>query len=225
MSAGTVLLFSSDTSAGTTIGSILSSMGVSLTFISDHQRATEELSTKTYDGVILECGRRARSADLVQLIRRSSSNKEATIVSFVEDDEGMARVLSEGANFAMHTPFTLPNLTSCLRIAVQSMQAKKRQARRLQVRLPALVETGGEERRAEVLDISENGLSFMSSATCQLGKEAVLRFRLPGHNRQILVKGSICWKENRHAGILFTSVGSHDKAVLLLWMAEPQTRM
>ena len=109
--------------------------------------------------------------------------------------------------------------------------AQQRQFYRATVDFPVRVSLGADAHDdATVHDLSGGGLRLSTPASYERGQSVELRFFLPQHTRELVVRGRVVLsyfagsEQRYHHGIAFTSIGAQDREAIVHYIHDVQRR-
>src|ERR1700694_3523965 len=96
-----------------------------LSYAPNPASAQEYIARKKIDGIIVDL-RVNGTLELIQAVRKGSSNKFSAVFACVTSSSEVTLALSAGANFVVHHPFTSRKMGQVFQSAASMMAAEKR---------------------------------------------------------------------------------------------------
>jgi CheY-like chemotaxis protein len=153
--------------------------------------AQEYIARRKLDGIIVDL-RVAGALELIEAVRKGSSNKFSVVFACVTASSEATLALSAGANFVVHHPFTAEKIGQLFRSAASLMAAEKRRYFRYPLVAPVNLKIDAKDSRATMSNLSEGGMSLWSLELQQLGATVGFSFELP-FGGQIQGRGEVTW--------------------------------
>ncbi len=216
------LLVSNNYKTLTAVTGGLKQFGASFGFVPTTDSAREYLGRRKMDGIIVDLQVHG-ALDLIQAIRKGSSNRYAAVFACLESAQESPAALAAGANFFLHQPLTAESVLSHVTAAQTMMAQERRRFFRHPVSLPVFLAAGGAQQRAMMVNVSEGGMAVRVAKP--LKDAAIVDFAFEfsfGH--AISGKGRIAWSNREGmAGIEFQLFRGKGKEHLLHWLTAWQS--
>jgi hypothetical protein len=167
------------------------------------------LSSKKYDGVIVDCDDLQGGVQLLEELRRTASNKSSVCFAMLNGST-TKKAFEMGAN--------------CFSAAFGQMTREKRRYFRVPVEMPVKMVFGKkDEVRAMATNISEGGMALTFRGRLPDNAISVVQFTLPTTSNTLQTKAELAWADSSgHAGLRFLSLTQLSKEHLERWLS---TRM
>src|SRR5512146_611805 len=132
-----VLLLSSDLALLNVIRRVCDESDVALQLATDSEEAEEMLARSKFDGLVVDCDDVAGSANVLQNLRKGTSNRSA-VVFVIRSGRGMTvrNAFEIGANFVLDKPVNTDAATRCIRAAHGLLVRERRRYFRVPVEIP-----------------------------------------------------------------------------------------
>jgi CheY-like chemotaxis protein len=153
--------------------------------------AQEYIARRKLDGIIVDL-RVVGALELIEAVRRGKSNKYSVVFACVTSSNEATRVLSAGANFVVHHPFTSEKIGQLFRSAASLMAAEKRRYFRYPLVAPVNLKIDSKDSRATMSNLSEGGMAIWCLELQQLGATVGFSFELP-FGGTIQGRGEVTW--------------------------------
>ena len=214
------LLFTSDIQVLCVMDQILGSFAIETEVCSELSPALDAVTHRRLDTVIIDWNDSEDSTRIVRATRKSSPNRNSTIVAMVHGNSETHALLA-GANFMIHKPANLDLATRCMRAAYGTMLQNRRRAARVPVDISVVARLAeGGEIEARISDISVDGLALQCKQPLQVNREVLAHFSLTGSNSVIHATGRIVnANDTGRAGVRFSFVPEEDRNLLERWLA------
>jgi ActR/RegA family two-component response regulator len=184
--------------------------------------AAAVLSSRRFEGIIIDADDLAGAGDFIEALRKTPSNKSSIIVAVVNGRTTPCDAFRKGANMVLEKPVTSEKLGRSLRAAHSMMTRERRRALRIRVDMPVMLKTGSgsAEDRAAGLDISEGGVGVESLVALKL--HDIVRFRCVLPESEIELQGTaeiVNATRDGHAGLAFVGISQEHRSELAHWLA------
>ena len=179
--------------------------------------AKNYLSHRRVDGILVDMDL-AGALEIVATVRGSRANRSSVVFAFLNDLPAPQLVVKAGANFVLHQPILLDNVSQVFSAALPLMVSGKRKDFRYPLMVP--VELKMNERRVEstMSNLSEGGMAIWSLFYYPPGATIDFAFELPFGGR-VLGRGEVAWANGDGlAGIRFQQLSDQATAHLSDWI-------
>ncbi len=184
----------------------------------------EILLSEKYDGVIIDCDDLQGGLELLQLLRKTASNKTSVSFAMLNGNTSTKKAFELGANFVLQKPLLPLTTLRCLSAAFGQMMREKRRYFRVPVEMGVtLTFDDGKEIRASATNISEGGMAITFRGKLPQEHISVVQFTLPTTSNTVQAKADLAWADGSgHAGLRFTNLPQVSREHLERWLC---TRM
>lgn len=178
------------------------------------------LTTRRFEGIVVDTDDLADASDFIEALRRTPSNKTSIVVAVVNGRTSPTEAFRKGANMVLEKPVTADKLVRSLRAAHSMMTRERRRALRLPIEMPVMLKLGaGAEDRATATDISEGGLGV--EALVPMKVHDTIRFRCTLPDSDIELQGSaeiVNATRDGHAGLCFVGISPPLRSEFVHWL-------
>jgi CheY-like chemotaxis protein len=183
----------------------------------------EVLRSEKYDGVIVDCDDLQGGLQLLEELRRTTSNKSSVCFAMLNGST-TKKAFEMGANFVLQKPLLPLSTLRCFSAAFGQMTREKRRYFRVPVEMPVKMVFGEkDEVRAMATNISEGGMALTFRGRLPDNAISVVQFTLPTTSNTLQTKAELAWADSSgHAGLRFLSLTQLSKEHLERWLS---TRM
>jgi CheY-like chemotaxis protein len=213
------LLVCVDDAAAQTLRSSLEELRIQVEMCPDAVRAAVRLAQDRFDLLIVDC---KSKADVVSILRecRSSRANESTLAIVVAEQEDIRDMFSLGVNFVLYRPLASDRVMSSLRAAQAVLYRDKRGKARAPVHTHATIDyAGGEQERATLVDLSEDGMAVNFGKRLPPASKVYFQFQLPGQTARVRLSGQVVWQDwNGRAGVQYVDVPQTSRRILHDWL-------
>jgi CheY-like chemotaxis protein len=213
------LLVCVDDAAAQTLRSSLEELRIQVEMCPDSVRAAVRLAQDRFDLLIVDC---KSKADVVSILRecRSSRANESTLAIVVAEQEDIRDMFSLGVNFVLYRPLASDRVMSSLRAAQAVLYRDKRGKARAPVHTHATIDyAGGEQERATLVDLSEDGMAVNFGKRLPPASKVYFQFQLPGQTARVRLSGQVVWQDwNGRAGVQYVDVPQTSRRILHDWL-------
>jgi CheY-like chemotaxis protein len=213
------LLVCIDEAAAQTLRSALEELRIQVELCPDAVRATVRLAQDRFDLLIVDC---QSKADVIAILRecRSSRANESTLAIVVAEQEDIRDMFSLGVNFVLYRPLAYDRVMSSLRAAQALLYRDKRGKARAAVHTHATIDyAGGEQERATLVDLSEDGMAVNFGKRLPPASKVYFQFQLPGQTARVRLSGQVVWQDwNGRAGVQYVDVPQTSRRILHDWL-------
>ena len=168
------------------------------------------------DGIFLDMALEG-APELVQCIRRGSSNRHAVIFACAAPGEDAGKLLSSGVNFVLYKPLLADAVNEALNTSASMMEAERKRYLRHQLMVPVVIRRRENEQKAITSNISRGGMAVRCNDTYEPGSPVQFAFELP--MGEVRGRGEVAWSSNEgFMGIKFYLLGDPEKKSLSNWL-------
>ena len=213
------LLVCVDEAAVQILRRVLEELGIQVELCPDAVRAAVRLAQERYDLLIVDC---EEKTDVVSILKecRSSRANESTLAVVVAQQEDIREMFSLGVNFVLYKPLSYERVMSSLRAAHAVLYRDKRGKARAAIHTQATIDyAGGEQEKATLVDLSENGMAVNFGKKLPPASKVYFQFQLPGQPARVRLSGQVMWQDwNGRAGVHFVDVPQASRKALTEWL-------
>jgi CheY-like chemotaxis protein len=216
----TSLLVCADEAAVQELRRVLEELGIQVELCPDPVRAAVRLAQERFDLIVLDCKKQSDVISLLQECRSSRVNGTSLAVVVVEGQETIREMFSLGVNFVLYKPVSYERALSTLKAAQQVLYRDKRRKARAAVHTHATIDyAGGEQTRATLVDLAENGMAVNFGKRLPPTCKVYFQFQLPGQTATVRLSGVVMWQDwNGRAGVQFVDVPQTSRRILSEWL-------
>src|SRR5580658_3672786 len=213
------LLVCVDEGAAEMLRRVLEELRIQVELCPDAGRALVRLAQDRFDLLVVDCGEKSDVISILQGCRSSRAN-ESTLAVVVAEQEEIREMFSLGVNFVLYNPLSYERVMSSLRAAHDVLYRDKRSKARAPVHTQATIDyAGGEQQRATLVDLSEDGMAVNFGKRLPPASKVYFQFQLPGYTARVRLSGQVVWQDwNGRAGIQFVDVPQTSRRVLQEWL-------
>lgn len=214
------LLFSGNEELLHVMQEILSTFAIQTEVYTEIGSALEAVTHRRVDALIVDWDLTNDPTRVVRSARKSSPNRNSTIVAMVEAGSE-THALLVGANFMIYKPVDLERASRCMRAAYGTMLLERRRAARVSVDIPVIARISDVGLvRARVSDLSIGGLALQCESRLHIDREISLVLALPRSKNVMRITGRVVnGNETGRAGVRFSFVPEEDLSALESWLA------
>jgi ActR/RegA family two-component response regulator len=181
--------------------------------------ATRRLGRQKYNAVVIDFDLPGSPSDLVEQVRKSSTNSGAVIVAMVSNTGDAIGAFRAGASMSVDKRLTIDWVRRCLRAAHTTMVSDRRRYFRYPVSLAAKIQVNGELIEGKIVNISELGLGFALKRQPEIGAQIVARYRLPSTMADVECTGRVVWSTAQgRAGFRVGNMDSGSRTRVRGWL-------
>jgi response regulator RpfG family c-di-GMP phosphodiesterase len=184
------LLVSDDYATLTAVSTGVKTCAAALTFVPNSESARNCLDRRKIDAVFVD-HEVSGALQLIESIRKGTSNSKALIFVCVRDSRASTPALSAGANFIIRKPVTADGVILHITIAKNLMMAEQRRYFRHPVNLEVRLKDEHGERRAKMANLSEGGMAVRTTTPLKYSSLVAFAFDLLG--TELTGKGIVAW--------------------------------
>jgi CheY-like chemotaxis protein len=213
------LLVCVDEGAAQMLRRVLEELRIQVELCPDAVRALVRLAQDRFDLLVVDCAEKSEVVSILQECRSSRAN-ESTLAVVVAEQEEIREMFSLGVNFVLYRPLSYERVMSSLRAAHAVLYRDKRSKARAPVHTQATIDyAGGEQQRATLVDLSEDGMAVNFGKRLPPASKVYFQFQLPGHTARVRLSGQVVWQDwNGRAGVQFVDVPQTSRRVLHEWL-------
>ncbi len=199
-----------------TVTSAVQRIHGAINYTSTTATAKAYIARRKIDGIFLDMALEG-SLELVQTVRRGSSNRYAVIFACAGASEEAGRLLNSGVNFVLYKPLLPDAVHHALNTAAQLMEAERKRYLRHQLMVPVVIKRRDNEQKAITANISRGGMAVRCNDTYEPGSSIQFAFDLPVG--EVTGRGEVAWSSHEgFMGIKFFLLGDHEKKSLSSWL-------
>jgi hypothetical protein len=198
----------------------LESVGIDKDVCVDAGAFLPGLQRNRYQAVILDCASFGEPFGFIATMRKLPSSKAAVVFAIVDDSRRCSAAFSAGANFVISRNSSSELIQRCLRVAQGTMLKDLAVYKRHDVSIRSTVWVSGNQRRAEITNISKGGCGLTFTAADLINEGPVeVQFGLPGIDTPLRLSGTIVWANTKQmAGMKFGSSNTQAHRALAKWL-------
>jgi CheY-like chemotaxis protein len=216
------LLVTRDPEVLRVLRSALDKLGIAAEVCTGSEAATEIISAKKFDAVIVDCDDLNGGLEVLQGIRKGATNKSAVTFAILNGTSSTRTVFGLGASFVLQKPITMIAALRCFSAAEGAMLRERRRYFRVPVEAPVTIHYGqGGQVVVTAYNLSEGGMAIRSA--CPLPATAIssVDFTLPGTRLALQPKSELAWSDGAgKAGIRFRDLPKSTREELERWVAQ-----
>ncbi len=213
------LLVCVDDAAVEVLRRVLEELNIRVELCPDAVRAAVRLAQERYDLLIVDCDEKRDVVSILQECRSSRVNG-STLAVVVAQQEDIRELFSLGVNFVLYKPLSYERVVSSLRAAQAVLYRDKRGKARAAIHTHATIDyAGGEQQRATLVDLSEDGMAVNFGKKLPPSSKVYFQFQLPGQTTAVRLSGQVVWQDwNGRAGVQFVDVPKASGRALHEWL-------
>jgi hypothetical protein len=169
-----------------------------------------------YPAIIIDCVDPAAASGLLDLCRRSASNK--TSIVFALSDERDATT-SRNANFVVQRSSFTRTFPAVLHAAEGLVRQEFRHHRRVPMGMPVVLSNDEHRLQLTTLNVSEGGMCLLGEVK-GWNRDHQVQFRNPKVNSEFCASSSVIWSESGKTGVRFHGMSVAAKVLLGNWLKE-----
>jgi CheY-like chemotaxis protein len=214
------LLVSNDASASEILCRVLPPSGIAVERFSDAGTALDRLLQQRFDALIIDFDDPTAADEILQQARKLNSGNAPVTIALVAADVKVRDVLSTGAHFVLHKPFSEENAKTGLRAAIALLKRERRRAHRVPVQAPVeLTSEDGRKIEGILLDLSETGLEVLTAEPQASKAVFSFHFQLPDGSLEVDARGEVAWsQQNGETGVRLVEMSESTKEQLKAWV-------
>jgi CheY-like chemotaxis protein len=216
------LLISRDATLLAVVRPALEKISVSLHVCAESDAASNHLSKRKFDAVIVDCDDFQYGFDLLRTLRQTNSNAKSVSFAVVNGKTTTQQAFEQGANFVLQKPVSPVHASRCFNAALNFMVRERRRYFRQPVDMPLRISfPHTQEMTATATNLSEGGMAIRFFGKFPSAAQAQFRFMLPGEKISLELKGEVSWTDGTgHAGIRFIDVPQSSQYQLEKWLTD-----
>jgi len=220
MSIGLALLVSADPTTIQQFSLALRDLSISPDACQDAVSASLLLKTRKFDAVIVDLQLGGQSAQILDEVRRSSSNRTAVTFGISDNDADATTAFRHKSQFVFDRPLSPQSIHKTLKPAYGLILRERRRYFRYAVSMPVILQReSGEEIRCNSVNISGGGMALSTQAPLLPGERVRIQFTLPDHEAPFLAESTLCWSKTGSLGVRFVVVSDERKSDLQTWLS------
>jgi DNA-binding NarL/FixJ family response regulator len=220
--SGNCLLVSPTTSNTEKIQQAMHNFAIAAESCDDPEVAVRLIRSRKYEAVVIdfEFGKVAR--DILREVRSSASNRRSVVFALVEHDSEASEAFVSGSSFTLSKPVIEEKAVRLIRAAYGMILRERRRYFRCPVSIPATLTLPKlPPQEAQVVNLSEGGLSLQCSSPITGHPPVFVEFTLPDNGARISCQASICWTNSQgRCGLQIESVAPDAKRHLEKWLGQ-----
>ena len=211
------ILVSKDYPTLTAVSASVKQLGATLTFAPNAESARSSIERRKIDAVFVD-NEISGALELIESIRKGTSNSKAVIFVCVADSRATTLALSAGANFVLKKPVTAEGVTLHLTIARDLMMSERRRYFRHPVNLHVLLKDEDSQQHAKITDLSDGGMAVRTARPLKHSSLVEFEFDL-SFGTNLTGKGQVAWTNTEGAaGIIFRLFRGTGQVQLKAWL-------
>ena len=213
------VVVSSDSQLLHTVTESLHNSGVDTVTFDDARAATDYISTRKVDAVIVDSEVDGATV-LLKKVRETPSNSRTPTFATVHTRE-LYGELAASAHFIMEKPVSQEHFDRALRAAHDLMLLERRRYHRQLLEVPAMVQrsSGEQLHNATLINVSEHGLALRCEGALRRQELLEVQFILPGMATKFRCSGEVIWTDTQGlGGVRFLALGKRYRAALSKWI-------
>jgi ActR/RegA family two-component response regulator len=205
----------------------LEKLSIDLEVCRGARSGSEILGSEKFDAVIVDCDDLQGGLDVLQALRKGTSNKNTVAFAIVNGATTTHQAFDLGANFVMQKPLSASSAMRCFSAALGFMMRERRRYFRHPVNMPATLVFGeNEEIRSMATNISEGGMAIAFHGKLPSRGLSKVMFTLPGSNTSLQPKAHVAWRDGAgRAGLRFVEVPQNSREQLDRWLTEQMQKV
>jgi ActR/RegA family two-component response regulator len=226
MAIATALLVSTDPVTIQQFGQVLQELSISSHVCQDVSSSIRFLNSRKFDAVIIDLRLEKGSAEVLEAVRVSPSNRTAVTFAISENDAEALEAFHRGSRLVFERPLSRQSIRSTLKPAYGLILRERRRYFRCPVSVPVVIlRRDHTEVCCYSLNISEGGMAVSTFVPLRAGEDVQIQFTLPEQSLPFLAEAKICWYKTGDLGVRFVSLSSGHKIELQDWLAQKLEEM
>lgn len=215
------LLVSRDPETLRVLRSALGKLDISVEVCTGAEPASEILTAKKFDAVIIDCDDMHGGIGVLQQVRKERSNKTSVTFAILNGVTDVRTVFQMGAGFVLQKPITTTNALRSFHAAYGLMHRERRRYFRLPVDIPVTLTFGrAQEMKVTACNLSEGGMAI-EAATALPPDVARVKFSLPGTEITLSPKAELAWSDAAgRGGVRFLELTLTAREQLENWLLQ-----
>jgi DNA-binding response OmpR family regulator len=213
------VVVSCDTQLLHTVIESLHNSGVDTVTFADASAATDYISTRKVDAVIVD-SEVAAANTLSMKVRQTPSNSRTPTFATVHSRD-LYGELAAFAHFIMEKPVSQEHFNRALRAAHDLMLLERRRYHRQRLEIPGTVTRDNGQLVCEgtIINVSENGLAVRCANGLRRQELIEIEFSLPGMATKLRCSGEVIWTDSQGlGGVRFLAIQKRYRAALTKWI-------
>ena len=213
------LVVSRDPETLRVLRSALAKLDIAVQVCTGAEAATEVLTAKKFDAVIVDCDDMHGGIGVLQQVRKERSNKSSVTFAMLNGVTDVRTVFQMGAGFVLQKPITVTNALRSFQAAYGLMHRERRRYFRLPVVFPVtLTFAHSPEMKVTASNLSEGGMAIQAETV--LPADVVrIQFSLPGTDVSFSPKAELAWSDaSGRGGIRFLDLTLTAREHLENWL-------
>ena len=193
--------------------------GVEATTFDNANAATDYISTRKVDAVIVD-SEVAGATALLKRVRETPSNSRTPTFATVHTRE-LYGELAASAHFIMEKPLSQEHFERALRAAHGLMLLERRRYHRQPIEIPVSIarDDGEAVCNGTTINISESGLALRCERALRRHELLEIRFILPGLATRFRCSGEVLWADSQGmGGVRFLALQKRHRDALTKWI-------
>ena len=214
------LLIGADEVSVQVLRRVLEELKIRVEHCAEELRAAVRLEQERFDLIVLASKTPKGAIALLKGSRASRTNDATLAVVVVEGQESIREMFALGVNFVLYKPVSADRALSSLRAVQAVLYRDKRRKARAPVHTQAMIDyAGGQQTRATLVDLAEDGMSVNFGKTLPPTCKVYFQFQLPEQKATVRLSGQVVWQEwSGRAGVHFVDVPQTSRRILSEWL-------
>jgi DNA-binding response OmpR family regulator len=221
------LLVSHDAEVISVLRPTLEQLSIQVEVCRGAQAGNEILLSEKFDGVIVDCDDMEGGLDILEALKKGSSNKNSVAFALLNGNTTTQRAFELGANFVLQKPISPLNAMRCFSAAVGFMLRERRRYFRHPVDMDTtLVFSEGAKIKATATNLSEGGMAIQCDDKLEKSALSKAVFILPGRSASVECKAEVAWADGSgRAGVRFGDMSAVSREQLDRWLSEQMEKI
>lgn len=222
----TSLVVCGDASAVQVLSRVLQDLSMRVELCSDLPAAASRLDEKRFDVLLVDCEDQAGATNLISHASTRNSKertgKPILIIAIANGDDDVKAIFAKGANFVLYKPVSAERAAESLRAARGLMPNDRRRKPRVPAGAPAKIAYANvEEATANVMNLSEDGISIRAEQQVPPRCKIYFEFTLPEQVSVVRLAGDVVWQDySGRVGLRFDRVPKASRDILDRWLRD-----
>jgi len=226
MAIAAALLVSSDPVTIQQFGQALQELSISSAVCQQVSTSIRLLNSRKFDAVIVDFQLGKGSAEVLDAVRTSSSNRTAVTFAISNSAAEVMEAFHRGSGLVFERPLSRQSIASTLKPAYGLILRERRRYFRCPISVPIVIlRPDHTEVRCYCLNISEGGMAVSTFVPLSAGEAVQVQFTLPERTLPFQAEAKICWYKTGHIGVRFVSLPSARLLELQDWLARKLEEM
>ena len=211
------VLLSHDYVTMTAVSGGVKKHGAKFNLVPSAEAARDYFTRRKVDGIFVDTAV-SGAVELIEGIRKGSSNCMAVIFGCIENMTESTATLAAGANFLLLKPLSVDSVALHLTISKELLERERRRYFRHAVNFPVTLKDGDEEHQARMTNLSEGGMAIRMVKPLKLSSLVEFAFEL-SFGLHVGGKGLVTWTNTEGAaGILLQTFRGKGREYLENWL-------